>query len=125
MSLLYARLAGDGSLRQVFEAMHRYPALVAGNGEGDSTIAMATDGAAKRGALGCLGVALDRKLGIAVKSWDGLGDVTTVAAVSTLDQLGELTATARSALGPVGRPDVLGGGAPVGSTEPRLRLEFG
>lgn len=124
MSLLFARLAGEESLKQVFDAMHRYPALVAGNGEGDSTIGMATDSAAKGGALGCLGVALDGRLGIAVKSWDGLGDVATVAAVSALDQLGELTATARSVLTPVGRPDVIGGGAAVGSTEPRLRLEF-
>lgn len=125
MSLLFARLGGDRSLREVFVAMHRYPALVGGNGEADSLIATATNGVAKRGALGCVGVSLERRLGIAVKSWDGLGDVASLAAVSALDQLGELTATARSAMSSVARPDVLGGGVPVGATEPRLTLELG
>lgn len=123
MSLLFARLGDDRSLREVFLAMHRYPALVGGNAEADSTIAIATNSVAKRGALGCVGVSLEGRLGVAVKSWDGLGDVASLAAVSALDQLGELTATARSALSSVAQPEVLGGGVAVGSTEPRLRLE--
>lgn len=124
MSRLFARLADDQSLREVFVAMHRYPALVGGDVAGDSAIATATNGVAKRGALGCVGVAVEGRLGIAVKSWDGLGDIASLAAISALDQLGELTATSRSALEPAGRPEVLGGGIPVGATEPRLRLEF-
>ena len=122
MSMLFARLATEPSLNEVYSAMHRFPALIAGNGEGDSTIAMAIDAAAKGGAQGCIGVALRHRLGIAVKSWDGWWDVANAAAVATLDQLGVLTATSRSALEQVSRPAVVGGGEPVGWTEPRLEL---
>ena len=122
MSVLFARLATDPSLREVYVAMHRYPALIASNGEGDSTIATSIDAAAKGGAQGCIGVAVGNRFGIAVKSWDGWWDVPSVAAVAVLDQLGELTTTARAALRDVGHPFVLGGGEPVGRTEPRLEL---
>ncbi len=122
MSVLFARLASDPDLGEVFEMMHRYPALVAGNGEGDSTIAMAIDAAAKGGAQGCIGISIRGRLGIAAKSWDGLGEVVDVGAVAVLEQLGELTETARAALYEIGRPPVLGGADPVGRTEPRLEL---
>lgn len=122
MSVMFARLASDPALKNVYVAMHRYPALVASNGEGDSTIAMSIDAVAKGGAQGCIGVALGDRLGIAVKSWDGLGDIANAGAVAVLEQLGELTETARSALHDVGRPAVLGGGKPVGQTEPHLEL---
>lgn len=122
MSVMFARLASDPELRDVYAAMHRYPALVASNGEGDSTISMSIDAAAKGGAQGCIGVAVGGRLGIAVKSWDGLGDIANVGAVAVLEQLRELTQTARSALHDVGRPAVMGGGKPVGQTEPRLEL---
>ncbi|HEU4895332.1 MAG TPA: asparaginase, partial [Acidimicrobiia bacterium] len=101
-----------------------YPALVGANGEGDTEIAIALDAAAKGGAAGCVGVALAGRLGVAAKSWDGLGPVANLAAVSALDQLGALSPTAVAALEPVLAPGVLGGGAPVGSLEARFRLEI-
>lgn len=122
MSLLFARLACDPSLREVFESMHRYPSLIASNGEGDSNIAMAINAAAKGGAQGCIGVAVEGRLGMAVKSWDGSGDIAGVGAVAALDELEELTPTARSALAGTARPAVLGGGTRVGETTPRLEL---
>lgn len=122
MSLLFARLACDELLCEVFESMHRYPSLIASNGEGDSTIAMAINAAAKGGAQGCIGVAVEGRIGVAVKSWDGLGDIADVGAVAALDDLGELTPTARSVLAGTARPAVLGGENRVGETTPRLEL---
>ena len=124
MALLYARLASEPSLREVFVVMHRYPALIASNGEGDSVIATAVNAAAKGGAEGCIGVGLDRRLGIAVKSWDGLLDIANVGAVAALEALGELPGPAPGYLEPIARPDVRGGGRVVGETEPRLELRF-
>lgn len=124
MSRLFAHLASEPTLRDVFSAMHRYPALIGCNGEGDSTIAMAINAVAKAGAQGCIGVGVDDRVGIAVKSWDGLGDIASVGAVAALDGLGELTATAGRTLSHVARPEVLGGGEGVGATEPRLELVF-
>jgi L-asparaginase II len=123
MALMYARLATEERLAQVFAAMHRYPAIIGANGEGDTEIAVATNAAAKGGAAGCIGVAVEGRYGVAVKSWDGLGHVANIGAVSALQQLGVLSAFAVEALEAVGRPSVLGGGRPAGRIEPRLRLE--
>lgn len=123
MSRLFARLATDPPLHDLFDAMHRYPALLGSNDEGDSTIAMALNAVAKGGAQGCIGVAVEGRLGLAVKSWDGLGDMATVGAVAALDELGELTPTAREALSGVARPAVMGGGLRVGDAVPGLELK--
>jgi L-asparaginase II len=124
MALMFARLGSESRLAEAFEAMHRYPSLVSANTEGDTEIAIANNAAAKGGAAGCVGVALASRLGVAVKSWDGLGKVANIGAVSALDQLDVLTPTARSTLEPLLRPVVRGGGRPVGHFESRMRLNF-
>lgn len=124
MALLYARLASLPALREVFTAMHRYPALVSGSGNGDSEIATALNAAAKRGAAGCLGVALEGRLGIAVKAWDGIQEVADSAMVATLAALGELPRHAAQRLDPLARPAVLGGERSVGELEPRVELRW-
>jgi L-asparaginase II len=124
MALLYARLASLSRLREVLDAMHRYPALVSGNGNGDSSIAVALNAAAKRGAAGCIGVAIDGRLGVAVKSWDGIQEVADASAIATLAALGELPAVAADRLASLARPKVLGGGRVVGELEPRVDLQW-
>lgn len=123
MATMYARLGSDSRLSDVFAAMHRYPALIAANGEGDTEMAMAVNGVAKGGAAGCVGVAVENHVGLAVKSWDGDGVVANMAAATSLQQMGLLSATARSVLDPVVSPPVLGGGKVVGRFESRFRLE--
>jgi len=122
MGLLYARLGNEPALADVFGVMRSYPSLIGVNGSGDSEISIATGAAAKGGAAGCIGVAVDARFGLAVKSWDGLGGVAAAAAVAALDQLGVLGETARTALAPVLRPTVLGGGLVVGHLEPSVEL---
>ncbi len=122
MGLLFARLGSLPELRQVFMAMHRYPALVSGSANGDTAIAVALHAAVKRGAQGCLGVALDGGVGVAVKSWDGLGTIAEIGAIATLDALGLLPRTAARSLEPFARPPVRGGGRVVGEIEPLLVL---
>lgn len=124
MALLYARLGSRVELREVFTAMHRFPALVSGTGNGDTEIATALDVAAKRGASGCLGVAVDNRLGVAVKSWDGTQVVADAAMVAVLDALGEVPGIAVDRLAPTARPPILGGGEPVGELIPRIELEW-
>jgi L-asparaginase II len=123
MATMYSRLGSDPRLSEVFTAMHRYPALIGANGEGDSEMAMAIDAAAKGGAAGCVGVAVENHVGLAVKSWDGDGTVANLAAATSLDQMGLLSPAARSVLDPVIHPPVFGGGRPVGRFEARFRLE--
>jgi L-asparaginase II len=122
MALMFSRLATEERLSGVFQAMHRYPALVAANGEGDTEIAIATNSVAKGGAAGCVGVSVAGRMGVAVKSWDGLNAVANAGAVAALRQMGVLSPTASSALKPIGEPPVMGGGLPVGTFESRLEL---
>ena len=124
MATLYARLGSMARLTEVFDIMHRYPALVSGTGNGDASIAIALNAAAKRGAAGCIGVAFDRRLGVAVKSWDGIQEVADVAAIATMAALDELPRIAADRLLRLARPTVLGGGRPVGELEPRLELQW-
>lgn len=102
--------------------MHRYPALVAANGEDDASIAAALNAAAKGGALGCIGIGLASGTGVAVKSWDGVYEPAAAGAVAALEAMGLVPAVASSYLTPVGRPVMFGGGSPVGHMEPRLEL---
>jgi L-asparaginase II len=124
MALLYARLAADPRLSEVFTVMHRYPALVSGVGNGDAAIAINLNAAAKRGAAGCLGVAIEGRLGIAVKSWDGIQEVAECAAIATLTALGEVPPAGMRRLEDFARPRVLGGGRVVGQLEPRVVLQW-
>lgn len=122
MALMYARLATDERFAPVYSAMHRYPSLIGANGEGDTEISIALDAAAKGGAAGCIGVGIGGRLGLAAKCWDGSGAVATMAAVSALDQLGELSPTAARSLETISSPTVLGGGVPVGEIVSRFEL---
>ncbi len=122
MAKLYARLGSESRLKPVYEAMHQYPALVGGTGEGDTEIAVALDAAAKGGAEGCVGVALRNQVGVAAKSWDGRHEIAYMAAAWALDELGYLPSPAREALDEVMNPRVFGGGQVQGRFESTLAL---
>lgn len=124
MAFLYARLATLPDLREVLIAMHRYPALVSGAANGDASVAIAINAAAKRGAAGCAGVAIENRLGIAVKSWDGVHAVVDSAMVAALTALGELSPYATDQLDSLARPPIFGGGKPVGHLESKLELQW-
>jgi L-asparaginase II len=124
MARLYARLATEPRLSEVFTAMHRYPALVSGMGNGDAAIATNLNAAAKRGAAGCIGVGVGGRLGLAVKSWDGIQEVADSAAIATLAALGAVPAVAEQRLDALARPRVSGGGQVVGELQPRVSLQW-
>jgi L-asparaginase II len=122
IATMFARLAGEERFGEVFGAMHNYPALVSGTGNGDALIATALHATAKRGAAGCVGVAVKDQFGVGAKSWDGVGQVAEMAAAHALATVMPPVPAASNALKPVMSPPVLGGGEPVGSFESRLVL---
>lgn len=124
MARAFARLATDQTLSPVYDAMHSYPALVSGVANADAAIARNLGAAAKRGALGTLGVAMPSFGGLAVKCWDGNDRVAGVAAIAALDQMGAVPLAASEALEPYRRPAVTGGIRPVGAIETRLELKW-
>jgi L-asparaginase II len=122
MAGAFARLGSDPDLKEVFDSMHAFPALVSGAGGVEAAIAVGIDAVAKRGAEGNLGVAVRNGYGIAVKTWDGSNIVTGMAMVGTLDALDLVSPVAAQRLAGFRKPAVKGGGVPVGSF--RVRLEF-
>lgn len=124
MALMFARLSAEPSLTRVRQVIHRYPALTSGPGRADAAVATALDAAAKGGAEGCLGISLASGVGLAIKSWDGIGQIAEVAGVAALDQLGVLTPAAERHLASFIDPPVLGGGRPVGHFESHLDLRM-
>jgi L-asparaginase II len=122
MAMMFMRLATEPALEETFGAMHTYPALVSGVGNGDALLATAFHGAAKRGAAGCVGVAIKGQFGLAAKSWDGIGQVANMAVANALAHLIPFVPAATAALADVLRPPVLGGGELVGHLESKLEL---
>jgi L-asparaginase II len=122
MATMFARMAGEERFGEVFAAMHNYPALVSGTGNGDALIATAFHSAAKRGAAGCLGVVVKDQFGVGVKSWDGVGQVAEMAAAHALVSVMPPVPAVLAVLEPVMSPPVLGGGERVGCFESRLVL---
>jgi L-asparaginase II len=122
MALMFMRLATEPAFEETFGAMHTYPALVSGVGNGDALLATAFDGAAKRGAAGCIGVAIRGQIGLAAKSWDGIGQVADMVAADALAHVIPFVPAATETLANVLRPPVLGGGEVVGHLESRLEL---
>lgn len=118
----FSYLSTDPRFGDVRIAMHRYPALVSGTGNADALVATATAGAAKRGAEGCLAIALPGGVGVAIKCWDGSPRPLGPAAVRVLEELDLLSTGMRDALESIASLPVLGGGDEVGTVRPVLRL---
>lgn len=119
----FARLVTDDRFASVARAMSRFPALTSGERHADLPIAVWLGGVAKRGAEGCLGVALPGRGALAVKVWDGAERAVAAAAWSALDVVGWVPRGARENLElELCRP-VLGGGGQVGVVESTFVLE--
>lgn len=123
MATMYARLGTEERFGSVFSAMHNYPALVSGVGNGDTLIATSLFAAAKRGARGCSAAAVKNQFGVAAKSWDGSDLVAAQAVAQGLAMLIPSPKVVTTTLQPLLAPVVLGGGNPVGHLESHLEFE--
>jgi L-asparaginase II len=119
----FARLLSDQRLAPVARAMSRFPALTSGARHVDLPIAVWLGGIAKRGAEGCLGVALPNRGALAVKVWDGAERALAAAAVSALDAMGWIPAGSRRNLESELERAVFGGGQVVGVVEATFAME--
>jgi L-asparaginase II len=122
MARAFAALTTGRRFERVVEAMHRHPALVSGTGNLDTLVATWSGGVAKRGAEGCLGIAMPGGVGIAVKCWDGSDRPLGPVVMRVLEHLGLAHEGIRRGLEGITAPPVLGGGAPVGAVRPLVRL---
>jgi L-asparaginase II len=114
MARAYARLAVDGDLAEVADAMSRLAALTSDGDRAEAKLACWSQAAVKGGAEACLGVAWFGGLGIAAKCWTGVSAPAAVAVIEVMRRLGVLPDYAYEMLAEVARPVVLGGAEPVG-----------
>ncbi len=124
MATLYAGLARPGRLgdlaphaARAIAAMRAEPYMVAGRNRVDTAVMVETsDVVVKSGAEGLVCAAvLGSGIGVAVKAGDGASRATGPALIRALRLLDVLNDDQVERLAPFARPDVLGGGGPVGS----------
>ncbi len=118
----FARLGTDPEYGDVWQAMHRFGALTSDWGEVPAALSQWADVAAKAGAEGLIAISTRADLGVAVKSQDGSNRPLGPAVLATFDQLGLTSQLTRAYAEERLRRLVLGGGEPVGSLEPLVRL---
>jgi L-asparaginase II len=123
LAAAFARLVSDPRHERVATAMARFPALTSGARHADLPIAVWLGGVAKRGAEGCLGVALPGRGALAVKVWDGSERAVAVAALAALDFAGWIPEGSRKNLESELHRMVLGGGQAVGAVVPAFAME--
>ncbi len=116
----FARLASEDRYLRVRDAMGAMPALTSDSDRPEEVIAAWLPAVAKVGAVGCAGVAVSHRFGLAGKCWDGTNAPLYVGLIAALDRLGALEPVMVEALAEHGHPPILGGGRPVGSLEPAL-----
>jgi L-asparaginase II len=131
MALLFARLTAPDRLGalgpfagRATSAMRAEPYMVAGRDRLDTALMeVAEDLVVKVGAEGLVCAAvMERSLGVAVKVADGTARAAGPALIRTLRQLDVLDEGQVEKLRAHARPDVLGGGHPVGYMEPAFSL---
>ena len=133
MAVLYARMlepdrfgAVGASVGRAVAAMRAEPYLVAGRNRVDTALMEAAPGlVAKSGAeaMACAAVPGERATGVAVKVRDGGSRGAGPVLLETLRLLGILPEEHPQRLAAFLRPEVLGGGRPVGELRVRVPLE--
>jgi L-asparaginase II len=113
----FACLAADPDLAPIAQNMARFAALTSDGDRAEARLARWSHAAVKGGAQGCLGVAWFGGLGIGAKAWSGDLSAAAAATVTVMRRLGILSDHPWEMLDPVARPEVLGGGRPVGNLQ--------
>jgi len=113
----FARLATDPALAPVADAMSRFASLTRDGDRPEVELTRWLPAAVKGGAQGCVGVAWRGGLGVAAKCWTGEEAPALAAVTLALHRLGILSEHGRQMLEAVARPEVSGGGRPVGHLE--------
>ncbi|MBI5157059.1 MAG: asparaginase [Acidimicrobiia bacterium] len=116
LARMFSRVAVDPGFARVRTATMRFASLLRDGDRPETQIARWFPAVVKGGAMGCIGIAWpEGGIGFAAKCWTGDGAAATVAILTLMSDLGILSGYPREQLAAVISPEVLGGGAPVGS----------
>lgn len=120
LAVAFARFSVDPRFERVRAAVSRFPALTGDALKPDGKFGSWWSAPLKVGAMGLVGAG-NRGIGVAVKSWEGSGDVAMVGLMEVATRGNMLSPAALTDLADVARPPVLGGGVAVGAMVPDVR----
>ena len=119
LARIFARLVNDPGFAEVTTAAARFTPLTVDGSRPEAVLARWIPCVAKGGAEGCIGLGmLEHGVAFAAKSWTGLSAPAIVGLIELMDRVGVIPDFQRSQLATTARPDVLGGGRPVGTMQP-------
>ena len=119
LARIFSRLVNDPEFAEVTAAVSRFTPLTLDGSRPESVLARWIPCVVKGGAEGCIGLGmLEHGIAFAAKSWTGLYAPAIVGLIELMDRVGVIPGYQRSQLATIARPDVLGGGSPVGTLQP-------
>ncbi len=119
LARIFSRLVNDSDYAEVTTAAARFTSLTVDGFRPEAVLARWVPCVVKGGAEGCIGLGLlEHGLAFAAKSWSGVSAPAVVALVELMVRVGVVPDYQRSQLAAIARPDVLGGGRPVGTLQP-------
>ena len=119
LARIFSRLVNDSDYSEVTQAASRFTPLTVDGSRAESVLTRWVPSIAKGGAEGCIGLGLlEHGIAFAAKSWTGLSAPAVVGLIELMDQLGVIPVYQRAQLTAIARPEVLGGGSPIGTLQP-------
>ena len=119
LARIFSRLVNDPDFAEVTGAASRVTALTVDGSRPESVLARWVPCVVKGGAEGCIGLGLlEHGIAFAAKSWTGFAAPAVIGLIELMDRVGVIPAYQRSQIAATARPEVLGGGRPVGSLQP-------
>ncbi|MEE8497839.1 MAG: asparaginase [Acidimicrobiia bacterium] len=119
LARMFSRLVNDPEFAEVKSAASRFAPLTVDGWRPESVLARWIPCVVKGGVEGCIGLGmLEQGIAFAAKSWTGLLAPAIVGLIELMNRVGVIPDFQRSQLATTARPDVLGGGRPVGTMQP-------
>ena len=119
LARVFSALVNEADYAEATRAAARFTALTVDGSRPEAVLARWVPCVVKGGAAGCIGLGmLEHGVAFAAKSWTGDSAPAVIALIELMDRVGIIPQHQRSQLETIARPEVLGGGRPVGTLQP-------
>jgi L-asparaginase II len=119
LARVFSSLVNDAEYAEATRASARFTPLTVDGFRPEAVLARWVPCVVKGGAAGCIGLGmLEHGIAFAAKSWTGDSAPAVMALIELMDRVGVIPRDQRAQLETIARPEVLGGGRPVGTMQP-------
>jgi L-asparaginase II len=119
LARVFSSLVNDAEYAEATRAAARFTPLTVDGFRPEAVLARWVPCVVKGGAAGCIGLGmLEHGIAFAAKSWTGDSAPAVMALIELMDRVGVIPRDQRAQLETIARPEVLGGGRPVGTMQP-------